>query len=228
LPSTVTEDEFVRVVERVADRLWFKFGRIHGSREDYSQEISLWALQAMPKYDASRPLDGYLFRVARNMSMNWIRDHITRTDFPCSKCHSGTPCGEDGACCRRYKRWKERNTRKAAIARPVGLDKAVDLTRDSTVEDEVAGCELAQLIDRHLPVELRADYLRMLAGTKPPVPLHRREKVQQAVADILAGKYTDLPDDTVEESDIDGWDDEDLDEDWTDEEDEDGKPSLKK
>jgi hypothetical protein len=39
------------------------------------------------------------------------------------------------------------------------------------------------LIDAHLPIDLRAHYLKMLAGEK--VATNHRQKVQEAVAEIL-------------------------------------------
>jgi len=120
--------------------------------------------------------------------MNAIRDKVTRNDPPCRSCHAGTPCGADGRNCPEYSRWRERNQAKANLARPLGLSEMSDscergLHADSTVESAAEGRELADLIDRSLPLALRPDYLRLLASESVPKP--RRERVQSAVQDIL-------------------------------------------
>jgi hypothetical protein len=64
-------------------------------------------------------------------------------------------------------------------------------TADTTVETEAELNHLLDLIDAQLPIELRADYLRLLAGEAVPEP--RRERVQSAVQDILDPRATTTP-----------------------------------
>lgn len=53
----------------------------------------------------------------------------------------------------------------------------------STIESDAATKELFDLLDWHIPLDLRADFLRMRAGE--PVPKVRRERVLQAAREIL-------------------------------------------
>jgi hypothetical protein len=57
------------------------------------------------------------------------------------------------------------------------------LRRESVVESSVIRNELAELIDTHLSVELRPDYLRLLDDET--LPTVRRERVQSAVREIF-------------------------------------------
>ncbi len=184
LPNNVPEAEFLRVVERVAHYLYAKYGKLHGSREDFGQAVALWALEALPHFCPARPLENYICTHVRNRALNWIRDTHYRSDPPCAKCHAGEPCQEDGSCCAKYAKWQKRNKRKADLAAPLQFGEVAERAQSgTTAEDDVAAAELRQMIDEQLPVELRSDYLRMLAGQS--VETDRRRQVKKAVADIL-------------------------------------------
>ncbi len=186
-PDTVSEAEFLRVTSAVAKTLYPKYGAVHGSPEDFAQEVVVWALQALSTYDSSRSLDGYLFTVAKTRALNVIRDKVTRNDPPCRRCHAGDSCGPDRTTCPKYTAWFERNRAKANLARPQSLLEASDTCERQTPEPSAEAVaearELTDLVDRYLPLALRADYLRLVAGEMVPKP--RRLLVQQAVRDIL-------------------------------------------
>jgi DNA-directed RNA polymerase specialized sigma24 family protein len=199
LPPTVTKADFLEATEVVTKRLSSRFAHLFGGADDFAQEVILWSLEAVKSFDPSRgALAGLLYRAARNKCLNKIRDTLTRADPPCAKCHSGSPCGSDGGRCPRYKAWVERNRNKANIHRPLSASAhpALVETRVSpapSAEDATTAQDLSLLIDQELPAELRADYLRM-RDTDVAVPLHRRQKVQRAVADILTAAGVDAPD----------------------------------
>jgi DNA-directed RNA polymerase specialized sigma24 family protein len=199
LPSSVSEADFLRVTAAVAKALYRKLGAIHGSAEDFAQEVVVWSIQALPKYDPSRSLDGYLFTVAKSRAMNAIRDKVTRIDTVCPVCHAGTPCGEDGEFCRKYRRWVERNRAKANLSSPLNLDTVSDeaegrLKADSVVEALAENRELTALIDRELPQDIRGDYLMMLAGVKSFTNPQRKQAVREEIAAILFQAGVDLDD----------------------------------
>ncbi|AMV29395.1 hypothetical protein VT84_33685 [Gemmata sp. SH-PL17] len=188
LHSTVSEQEFTRTVDQIARLLFKKFGTLHGGRDDFRQQVALWALEALPRYDPGRPLDGFLMRHVRNRALNWSRDHYFRPEPACVQCHSGSPCGPDGTLCQKHVLWLKRNEAKANLARPVGLERVGERTGPSTAEEHATENELTERLDAQLPIELRSYYLRMLAGD--PVDTTHRQKVQRAVAEILG---LDLP-----------------------------------
>lgn len=182
LPLSISEAEFLAAAAHVSKILYSRLGKVVGTAEDFAQQVVVWSLESLPRYQAGRPIEGYLLTNARNRALNYYRDHVSRLDPPCRACHEGTPCS-DGDFCKRHMNWLERNRAKSNIARPAGIEVVMGLTKPSAVEPEVVGNELSLLIDQQLSIALRADYLRLLAGE--PVPKPRREKVQQAVRDIL-------------------------------------------
>jgi len=72
--------------------------------------------------------------------------------------------------------------------KPVPVEHTGEAERSLRVPDrlaEVESKELDDLIDEELPVDLRADYLRMRSGLR--VEKLRRRRVERAVLEILQG-----------------------------------------
>ncbi len=197
LPPTVTEADFIEATEAVTKRLSSRFAALFGGEDDFGQEVIVWSLEAVRSFDPARGvLAGLLYRTARNRCLNKIRDTITRADPPCSTCHAGSPCGADGHC-PKYAKWLGRNQTKANIHRPLSasVHPALVETRMCplpSAEETTTAADISLLIDRELPVELRGDYLRM-RDADVSVPLHKRQRVQRAVADILLAAGVEAP-----------------------------------
>lgn len=181
-PEGVTETEFLAASAHVSKLLYRKLGTYVGTAEDFSQQVVVWSLEALPAYQPGRPLEGFLLSNARNRALNYYRDHVSRRDPPCRACHDGTPCDE-GHHCEQYAKWLERNRTKANLSRPVGIEAVMGLTKPSSVEPDAIGAELMALVDQRLHFTMREDYLKLLAGA--PVETLRRKRVRQAVAAIL-------------------------------------------
>jgi hypothetical protein len=82
---------------------------------------------------------------------------------------------------------------RAALSTPMPLLSASEehesrLRQPSSVASEVESRELYDLIDEHLPIDLRADYLKLLAGAGNGVTTDRRRRIQRVVAEVLDGK----------------------------------------
>lgn len=196
LPDGMTEEEFVAVVGRIARVLAPQFRLANEDVDDLGQQCIVWCLEALPKYrpevgKAASGLSGFLFMACRNRCKNRLRDSCSRNDPPCKVCADaadGRGKGhESGVECKAYRRWRERNGRKSSLNRPRGLAVIMGVAEPHTSPDEVVEnaetAELLALIDEHLPLELRADYLRMRAGVQ--VPLLRRRQVDEAILGIL-------------------------------------------
>jgi hypothetical protein len=193
----VTESDFLAAVDKTARLLSRAFSFGCYDPVDIRQEVGVYAVELMKKgkYDHSRPLDAYILSHCRRRLINLRRDKLTRAD-PCPRCHAGDPCGPDGTVCEVYARWAARNRAKAALARPVDLGEVppdrVPRTGESDVEARAEANELERVIDDHLPVELRADYLKLRAGQA--LPKVRRERVQEVVLDALEAAGLGLED----------------------------------
>jgi DNA-directed RNA polymerase specialized sigma24 family protein len=201
--ENVSETDFLTAAQHVAGVLAAKFRFGPHDADDVRQMVFVFALEALPKFDPSRgKLEGYLYRNCRNRLSNARRDLLgCRTDAPCRVCYeaaTGTGDGHpEGTVCEKaeqFKEWWSRRQTRAKLSSPLGMESAPEEARVSvsTVESDVAAKELRELIDVRLPLEFRADYLRMLAD-RCSVPLARRRVIQAEVAAILAGAGVELP-----------------------------------
>ena len=188
LPANVTEAEFLAVVAKITVMLWNRFGSIHGTKDDFSQQVVVWSLEALPNYDPSRSLAAFLFAHVRNRAINAIRDKVARFDYPCEECHSGNPCGPHGDFCPKYDAWFKRNRAKADLSRVRSHNQVTEQSCPSTAEDEAIGAEFASKIESELPDWLRNDFRKMTSGEE--VAEWRQLEVRKAVAKIVGEART--------------------------------------
>jgi DNA-directed RNA polymerase specialized sigma24 family protein len=130
------------------------------TKQDIKQEVWVFCLEALPKYDEKRKLEGFLYIHARNRVLNLLRDKYYRTQCPCKKClngeeHVGTRQ------CKSFLLWQQRNNDKAGIADLSPLQDVLVYT-EHTAENN----ELVDFIDEQLPPNLREYYLRLKSGEK--------------------------------------------------------------
>jgi len=192
VPDNMTEEEVVAIITKISKRLAQKFTFGYYDRDDIAQEAFIIGMQGLEKYDSTRPLENFLWVHIRNRLKNYKRNEYERLDSPCVNCtySDGDICDEhdDIMSCKSYRNWFYRNQSKKNLMNPIGLSNVDDVQeqymRTCEIADDIAShSELKQMIDDNLPTELRADYLRML--TSIYVPKNKRERVQQAVRDIL-------------------------------------------
>lgn len=185
--------ETLKTIQTVISRLANKYRFGYHSVEDLKQEAFIMAAEGLEKYDGKRPLENFLYIHVKNRLSNFKRDNYERLDKPCLKCPLNAYIKCEDKCtaynekeeCQLYAKWVIRNQSKKNIMQPVDIGDSQVLSPStvSEVEEEVEGTELSKLIDKHLSVEYRSDYLKMKAGHK--IPKKRREIVQQAVLNIL-------------------------------------------
>ena len=201
LPPSLTEDEFLTVLDYIAGLLAAKHKFGNHDLEDVRQMVAVYALEVLPRYDPSKGnLEGFLYRHCSNRLLNARRDLGFRTDAPCPTCYKralGTGKGHpDGSTCPKFASWWARRRTRASLATPCSVERVAELEQesrmltDSRVEADAENEELLALIDAHIPLDLRADYLRMRGGCEK-VPKVRRERVLRAARDILddSGQY---------------------------------------
>lgn len=189
------EVEIGDAVVRVARGLSRRFAFGYHTREDIEQDCVVFALELLaedpPKYDASRPLDNFLHVHVRNQLSNMKRKQYIRSERPCECCD---PFDPPESPCRRWHEWHRRNMLKQNIMRPIDMDRVYqrpygsgesNLSVPADAEEAAVVGETIARIDAELPVELRGDYLRMRAGEN--VPKARRQRVREAVAEIIVG-----------------------------------------
>jgi DNA-directed RNA polymerase specialized sigma24 family protein len=186
LPPEVTEQEFLRVVDKLASRMARRFAFGPYSPEDLAQQCVVWALESMDKYDPARPLENFLQVHLKRRLLNLRRNKLKRTEIPCRECHDKGHHG-DGVKCDRYLEWESRNLSKLNIMFPLDLaaineDQERSLQARSGLDSHDVADLLSRIEDR-LPPHMRADLLRMADGAL--VTSERRREIKKAVRSIL-------------------------------------------
>lgn len=181
------EAEVVAIIGRVSRAVAARYRFGYHDAEDMAQEATIEALEVIEegKYDPGRPLENFLYRHLRRRLSNFKRKYWARMERPCSCCDVANPPAEP---CKKFEDWRRRNATKRNIMRPIGMgqvndEREVNMRDESEAHEEATIRELRSMIDRRLPVSLRADYLRLLDGRS--IPAERRESIREAVSSIL-------------------------------------------
>lgn len=186
MDKKLTESEILKTIDKVVKRLAYKFRFAYHTLEDIEQEGRIIAWQAMEYYDYERPLENFLWRVIRNGLFNFKRDNYTRPNKPCEKCE--WVCTKEGQEeCELYLNWIERNKARRNILNPIDLDSVSDEKEHSMhvvdlIEERVERKEVLDIIGQQIPIEMRADWLKLLRGIH--VPKVRREELEKTVNEI--------------------------------------------
>lgn len=191
IPDGMTEEEVIALIQKISTRLSNKFKFGYHTKEDIAQQGFIFGMQGLQKYDNKRPLENFLWVHIRNRLKNYKRDEYERPDNPCENCiQYSDECNkhDDVMACKVYSNWYYRNQTKKNLMNPIGLSSVDDVQeqymRTCDVADDMASyAELKQILDDHLPLEYRADYLKMT--TSVYVPKHKREKIQSIIIEIL-------------------------------------------
>lgn len=206
LPPGMTDDQVATIIYKVVNMLARKFRFGYHSVEDMKQEGARFACEALAggHYDPSRPLENFLFTHIRNRFINYKRDNYGRNDPPCKGCiffdphnkKSTNQCAafEDKRECKKLFDWSARSAAKHSIMSPNDIAIVSESPEEDTgAFDDASFGELRDLVDLHLTVDLRGDYLRMLDGVS--IPKGRRLKVREAILKILSRNRNEDNDD---------------------------------
>jgi DNA-directed RNA polymerase specialized sigma24 family protein len=189
----LSEAQVVEIIYKVIDLLAKKFRFGYFDIEDMRQEGMLFALRVLEKdkYDASRPLENFLYHHLRNRFINYKRDKFLRNETPCKRCiffdpkfkKSTNACAafEDKLECPKLKDWRLRNAAKQSLMQPTGESDSPEPSAPCRSQtDEVSDLKL--YINENLPMDVRTDYLRMIEGLT--LPKSRRDRVREAVLEV--------------------------------------------
>lgn len=195
------EAEVLSIIERVVNILVGKCRYGYHTADDIKQDGRFFALKCLQsgKYDRTRPLANFLYVHVRNRLVNDKRNTFFRKEPPCYTCifydprceKSTNQCAvyKDKDDCKKLTNWKIRNMAKKSLMQPVDISlisAGSSSHKSVNLDNQLDFSSLKDLIDKELPVELRADYLRMLGGERVAKP--RKNKVRKAVLKILEGR----------------------------------------
>ena len=171
VPKGMKKNEVLKIINRICDRYAYKFQFGYYTPDDIRQEAFIIAIDALERYDESRPLENFLAVHVKNRLNNFKRDKFYRQT-------KKNPNDKQ----------QHINNSKKYLMEPLDITNIRDeQEKNMRVSDDfiesIANQELLDIIDEHLDVSLRSDYLRVRDGTYVPKP--RREQIIEEIVEIL-------------------------------------------
>lgn len=164
-PEGMTEDEVVRIISKISNRLAPKYVFAGYDVEDIKQEAFIIGITGLKKYDSSRPLENFMYTHINNRLKTFKRDNYYRLDY-------GTSA-------------QKIQDRKRNLLEPVSIDAIYALyVSDQTITNVYIN-ELLDMIDQKLPAHLRRDYLKLKSNS--PLPKGRKAQITQVIEEIVKG-----------------------------------------
>jgi len=163
------EQETLDIIEKVANNLAGKYKIAYYDADDIKQEIFIWCLEALDKYDGKRPLENFLMVHARNRCILLKRSFNERKDLKDST---------------NVKALEARKSKKNLLS-PISIDE-IDPTDEPSMcnhDDNIADKELWSIIDSEIPLHIRKDYLKFKSGVK--ISSCKMKKLKEIVQEIL-------------------------------------------
>jgi hypothetical protein len=189
--NTVSESEFLQVLENISKRLIHKFKFGYHDIDDMKQQAAIFAIEGLEKYDNSRPLENFLWTHVRNRLFNYKRNNYQRPDKPCFNCplydpnfkNSNNQCLEfsDKNNCEPYAAWSNRNENKKNIMKPSYID--YDIEQKHSLEHLVQNNEILNFLDENIHSDYREYYLRLKHGEK--LNKNKLLKLQKHIKDLM-------------------------------------------
>lgn len=172
----ITEEDFVAVTKKITQKLSYKFKFGYHDVEDMKQQATIFALEALERYDNTRPLENFLWTHVRNRLFNYKRDNYQRPDKPCLTCPLYDPkfkCSINGCTeyvnkndCDLYRQWEERNNRKKNLIQMSGQINEETVKDSKDFLDGISNQEIMELLDTKLTYQYREIYLKIKNGEK--------------------------------------------------------------
>lgn len=161
IPSGYTEQEVYNTIDLVVSRMSFKYTFPGYTSEDIRQESYILCIEALPRYINGNPLENFLAANLSNRLKNFVRDNYF------------TATNNEG----RIKLMKSEQLDNEFTI----IDKKLD---GEDLEDNLDYDDMKDILDKHIPADMRMDYLKILAEAY--VPKKRREEVINTVKITLA------------------------------------------
>ena len=155
IPSNMSEDQLMKSIETVVNRIAPKYTFNGYEVDDIKQESFLICIDALDRYDENRPLENFLSVHLSNRLKNFVRDnyYVSSTD-------------ED--------------KKKVLTPKSINNDDIIKMYEEI---DSLEVEEINKLVNKNLPSTHRTDYLKMLNNVY--VNKVRREEILQIIFNIL-------------------------------------------
>jgi hypothetical protein len=189
----ISEEEFLRVLDNIGNRLANKFRFAYHEIEDMKQQAAIFAIEGLENYDNKRPLENFLWTHVRNRLFNYKRNNYQRPDKPCLKCplfdknfqNSVSGCSKfrDKNDCEPYKAWSNRNESKKNIMQPSFIEDESQLVKPSGLNNFIENKEIIQFLDNNIESDYRESYLKLKHGVK--LPKQQLLKLQNHIKELM-------------------------------------------
>ena len=187
IPKGMTEKEVIAVINKITRHLKYiyKFG--YHEYKDMEQQAWVFALEGLEAHDNKRPLENFLWIHIKNRLYNFKRNNYERPNKPCLKCPISAYLSFDDSCqafddkmeCNLYNGWITRNNKKRNLMNVVENDDTI-ATKHKGPDSST---EIIELIDDELPVEFRADWIKLKFEIK--IPKHRKQRLREEIEKIM-------------------------------------------
>lgn len=159
IPKNLTEEQVINQIKTVVDRIAPKYTFNGYDSEDIKQEAFIICMDALDRYDPSRPLENFLSVHLSNRLKNFVRDNFYTS--------------------------KDDDSKKNLLnAQSIYND---NITTDCrTYINNIDINDFQELIDQHLDPKMRPDYLKLINNVY--VPKKRRNEVIEAIQNIVENK----------------------------------------
>jgi DNA-directed RNA polymerase specialized sigma24 family protein len=198
-----SNDNLVEVITKIAHLISRKFRFGYFDEDDIRQQIAVFSLEAIKKYNGEDNLFTFLYTHAHNRLINMKRDKFCRISPPCNTCKHSFCVNAERLChkfdntddCKVYAKWVKRNDAKRSIAAPISLSMVTEdeydaLTIEDNKEAEIDFKDLLQKVEDKVPQNMRGLFLKM----KHETFLTKSEKnklkiiIEEIVGDNSRGK----------------------------------------
>lgn len=156
IPKNMNKEDVVKQIKIVVDRIAPKYTFNGYDVDDIKQEAFIICMDALSRYDQKRPLENFLSVHLSNRLKNFVRDNFY------------TKNEED----------------KKKVLSPKSLsyeDYIPDSEHDH--DNKIDASDIKKIIDKYLPSEYRADYLKIVSNVY--VPKKRQDEIINLVKELL-------------------------------------------
>ena len=188
----ISEAELVETIDKVVSLLASKFKYGYHDLEDMKQMGRLFALEALPRYDKSQKLSGFLYVHVRNQYINNQRDNYYRSKTPCYTCPFNDPklVKSSSGCsvfinkfdCDKYVKWDKKNHTKKGLMNLKTIDHIPEDHLGEALTDHEKK-EILDIIDQKLSPDDRRLFLML--KDKVAIPTTQRRKLIETIKEIL-------------------------------------------
>ncbi len=156
IPSNMSEQDVISQIKVVVDRIAPKYTFYGYQADDIKQEAFIICMEALPRYDETRPLENFLSVHLSNRLKNFVRDNHFIKD--------------------------EEEKAKVVMPGQLANEEYILDSKEEYVES-LDYKEMTRSLDIKLPANYRADYIKIINDVY--VPKKRKEEVLFIIKTIL-------------------------------------------